>query len=155
MGSRVAALAALLLALAGGAGAAPQCREDTVWLRGDFGTARFTVDIAATDEDRARGLMFVSDMPQGQGMLFVYDRSQRVAFWMKNTLIPLDIVFADAAGRVIRVQERAVPGDLTPLPGGGLVQYVLEINGGLARRMGIAPGTELRHPAIADAAWPC
>lgn len=155
MGSRIAAIAVCALAFAGGAQAQHACRPDTVWLRDDFGTARFSVDIADSARERARGLMFVENMPRSHGMLFVYSYPQRVAFWMKNTLIPLDIVFADAKGVVIRVQENAVPGDLTALPGGGKVQFVLEINGGLAGQIGIEPGTELHHPAITDAAWPC
>nr|MCU0912617.1 DUF192 domain-containing protein [Paracoccaceae bacterium] len=88
---------------------------------------------------------------------FVYERPQPVAFWMKNTLIPLDMVFTDAAGVVTKVHENAVPHDLTAIPGGGDVLTVLEINGGLARAIGIAPGAELRHPALPQdaAAWPC
>ena len=155
MGSRIAAVT-LCAALVAGAGVAAQtCRDDTVWLRGEFGSARFSVDIADDPAERSQGLMFVDDMPRSHGMLFVYPDARPVAFWMKNTLIPLDIIFADAQGRVIRVHENAVPHDETALPGGGDVQYVLEINGGLAARMGIAAGTEMRHPAIRDAAWPC
>jgi uncharacterized membrane protein (UPF0127 family) len=76
---------------------------------------------------------------------------------MKNTLIPLDMIFADARGVVTRVHANAVPGDLTPVVGGENVQFTLEINGGLAARMGIVEGAELRHPAIAQetAVWPC
>lgn len=89
-------------------------------------------------------------------MLFVYDRPQRVSFWMRNTLIPLDMIFMDEAGRVTRVHENAIPLDETGIPGGDEVQYVLEINGGLASRLGIDVGSELRHPIIGDdAAWPC
>ena len=131
------------------------CREDTVWLRGDFGTARFSVDVADEGTERSKGLMFVESMPMSKGMLFVYPRPQRVAFWMKNTLIPLDIIFADARGVVIKAHSNAVPGDLTSIPGGGLVKYVLEINGGLARQLRIEPGVQLQHPAIQDPAWPC
>ncbi len=76
---------------------------------------------------------------------------------MKNTKIPLDMIFADPAGRVTRVHAQAVPGDLTPIDGGEGVLAVLEINGGLAARMGIAPGAVIRHPALdqSRAAWPC
>ena len=150
-----AALAALALAPVAGA-AEPACRDDTVWLRGDWGEARFRVEVADTPEARAQGLMFVEEMPRSEGMLFVYERPQRVSFWMKNTLIPLDMIFADRAGVVRRVHAEAVPGDTTPIPGGDGIFVVLEINGGLAERFGIAPGTELRHPSLgADAAWPC
>ena len=134
---------------------AQQCADDTVWLRGDFGTARFSIDLADTPETRARGLMFVEKMPLSKGMLFVYPRPQKVAFWMKNTLIPLDMIFADETGVVTKVHAKAQPGDLTTIPGEGMVQFVLEINGGLAAQMGIEPGAQLRHPAIVDPIWPC
>ncbi len=100
--------------------------------------------------------MFVEDLPRGEGMLFAYDEPGPVAFWMRNTLIPLDMLFISPEGVVTRVHEDAVPGDETPIPGGDDVQFVLEINGGLADAFGIAPGTEIRHPLIGeDAAWPC
>ncbi|MHA6347611.1 DUF192 domain-containing protein [Roseivivax sp. CAU 1761] len=154
---------AAALTCAGWAGAAlaadtaGECSADRLALRGDFGTAQFAVEVVDTPEERARGLMFVEEMPRMSGMLFVYERAQPVAFWMKNTLIPLDIVFADASGVVQRVHDRAVPGDLTPIPGGEGIQYVLEINGGMAETLGIGEGDALRHPAIPDdrAAWPC
>ncbi len=147
-----------MFALAGGAFANPACREDTAYLRGDFGTARFHVEVADEPEERARGLMFRDTMPKSAGMLFVYDRPQSVAFWMRNTLIPLDMIFLDSSGKVRKVHSNAVPGDETPIPGGASdILMVLEINGGLARAMGIAPGTELRHPAVpgTEARWPC
>ena len=133
------------------------CREDVVYLRGDWGNARFSVDVADTPDLRSQGLMFVEEMPTMSGMLFVYDREQAVSFWMKNTLIPLDMIFADGDGVVQRVHENAIPGDLTSIPGGWDIQFVLEINGGMADRLGIDEGTEMRHPAItADTAvWAC
>lgn len=133
----------------------PTCRDDTIWLRGDFGEARFTVDVAADAASRAQGLMQVPSMPSSKGMLFVYGYPRPVSFWMKNTLIPLDIIFADEHGVVLNVHDMAKPGDETTIPGDGLVQYVLEINGGIASPLGIDAGTQLRHPAIANSAWPC
>jgi uncharacterized membrane protein (UPF0127 family) len=90
-------------------------------------------------------------------MLFVYERPQPVAFWMKNTLIPLDLIFMDRQGRVTRVHEDAVPGDLTPIHGGNEVFAVLEINAGLARRYGIAVGSQMQHEIFSQdsAVWPC
>ncbi len=147
-------LAVALVAAPGLAAAA--CAPGEVALRGDWGTARFSVEVADTAETRARGLMFVEEMPTMSGMLFVYDRPQRASFWMKNTLIPLDMIFAGPDGVVRHVHAEAVPGDLTPITGGDGVFAVLEINGGLAARFGIAPGTEMQHPAFgANAAWPC
>lgn len=159
MGSRrasggLSALLLLALMLAGPASAA--CSPEVVDLRGPFGQARFNVEVADDGDERAQGLMFREKMARSAGMLFIYPAPQRASFWMKNTLIPLDMIFADGSGRVTRVHSNAVPGDLTPIDGGEGVVAVLEINGGLAARMGIAPGTELRHPAFGDAAaWPC
>lgn len=142
------------IALAGPAAAG--CETGKVDLRGDWGTARFSVEVADDPEERSLGLMNREHMAASAGMLFVYERPQRAVFWMKNTLIPLDMIFADSAGVVTHVHENAIPQDLTGIDGGEGVQYVLEINGGLAGRLGIEEGSELRHPAIgAEAAWPC
>jgi hypothetical protein len=157
MGSRALGQSlTLALAVAGGMAAAGPCREDAVWLRGDWGEARFSVEVADDPEERAQGLMFRESLPESAGMLFVYERPQPVAFWMENTLIPLDMIFLDVTGTVHRVHSNAIPGDRTPIPGGREIFAVLEINGGLAEEMGIAPGTEMRHPAFGEAAaWPC
>lgn len=150
----VLALAALLAA--GAASAQEACRDDRIDLRGDWGQAAFRVAVADTPEAQRQGLMFVETMPRGEGMLFVYDAPRPVSFWMSNTLIPLDMVFLSPEGVVTRVHENAVPGDETPIPGGDGVQFVLEINGGLADDLGIEPGDEARHPRIGPgAAWPC
>ncbi|WP_136442511.1 DUF192 domain-containing protein [Pacificoceanicola onchidii] len=160
MGSGINALslATGLVAVSGlGASAGSLCTDDAVWLRGDFGKVRFSVDIADDEAERAQGLMFVETMPTSRGMLFVYDREapNGVAFWMKNTLIPLDMIFADRTGAVIKVHENAIPGDLTAIPSDGPAQYVLEINGGLAAQLGIEAGAQMRHPTIEEAVWPC
>ena len=141
----------------GAAQAAQGCSEDAVDLRGDWGRARFAVEIADDPAERAQGLMFVETMPMMEGMLFVYPRPGPVSFWMRNTLIPLDMVFLDETGTVARVHANAVPLDETSIPGGDGILAVLEINGGLAARLGIAEGSVLRHPAMPQdrAAWPC
>ena len=135
---------------------AAACRADEVLLRWDGGTARFSVELADTPETRAQGLMNRPRMARGAGMLFIYEYPQRVAFWMKNTLIPLDMIFVGPDGVVRGVHANAVPGDETAIPGGSGILAVLEINGGLAAALGIAPGAQMRHPAFGlDAAWPC
>ena len=133
------------------------CRADQIEIRGDFGTARFRIDVADTPAERSQGLMHVPEMPRMTGMLFVYDRPEPVRFWMENTLIALDMIFADETGTVQRIHANAVPLDRTPIPGGDAIQFVLEINGGLSDQFGFSPGDVLRHPAIAPdrAAWPC
>lgn len=135
-----------------------RCRPDSLELQSTTGAlARFTVEIADDAAERSTGLMRRESMPMAAGMLFVYPRPDNVSFWMENTLIPLDMIFADATGTVLRVHENARPLDRTPIPGGANIQYVLEINGGLARRMGITEGSVIRHPAIDQqtAAFPC
>lgn len=101
--------------------------------------------------------MFVEEMATSAGMLFVYDAPQPVSFWMRNTLIPLDMVFIRRDGSVARVHENARPLDETSIFGGDDIQFVLEVNGGLTRRLGIGPGAVAQHPAIPqDAAlFPC
>jgi uncharacterized protein len=154
-GAGVLGMLALALPLPALAEAA--CAPDRLDLRWPDGRESFAVELADTGEERAQGLMFRESMDPGSGMLFVYESPRQAQFWMKNTLIPLDMIFADATGTVTRVHSNAIPGDLTPIDGGSGVALVLEINGGLAERLGIAPGAQMRHPSVAPdlAAWPC
>jgi hypothetical protein len=132
------------------------CATGRVDLRWPGGSESFAVEVADEPQERSRGLMFRESLDPAAGMLFVYESPRRASFWMKNTLIPLDMIFADATGTVTRVHSNAIPGDLRTIDGGTGVAFVLEINGGLAARLGIVPGAELRHPAIGPAAaWPC
>ena len=150
---RLAFLALFLSAAA----AAADCEPGRVDLRGDWGQASFAVELADDPAERARGLMHRERLATGRGMLFVYEEPRRASFWMRNTLIPLDMIFLDPEGRVTRIHENAVPLDETPIDGGDNVLAVLEINGGLARRIGIDEGTQMRHPALdrSIAVWPC
>ena len=149
----LAGLLSLLPALGLAEGA---CAPDRVDLRWPGGSESFAVELADDAAERAQGLMFRESLAPDAGMLFVYESPRRAQFWMKNTLIPLDMIFADATGTVTRVHSNAIPGDLTPIDGGEGVVFVLEINGGLAQRLGIVPGAEVRHPAVGpDAAWSC
>lgn len=150
-------LALALAVLPGCAWAEAVCAPDRLDIRWQDGRESFAVELADDPAERAQGLMFRESLPLSQGMLFVYETPGRPGFWMKNTLIPLDMIFADHTGTVTRVHENAIPGDLNPVDGGPGVMFVLEINGGLASRLGIAPGAVLRHPSVpaATAAWPC
>ena len=150
-------LALLAFLIPGAGAAAPDCQDTAVTLRGDWGSARFTVEIADDPDERAQGLMHRPSMPSGAGMLFVYEGPQSLTFWMRNTLIELDMLFIDPQGVVRHIHHRAQPLDETTIPGGDGLLAVLEINGGLAKRLGITEGTEMRHPAFAanDPAWPC
>lgn len=158
MGSCCARGGLIALFLAGTSGqVSAECSETTVELRNGESVVRFNVEIADTGAERAQGLMNREKLAKSSGMLFVYDTPRRAGFWMKNTLIPLDMIFADATGRVTRVHANAIPHDQTSIDGGDGVALVLEINGGLAKRLGITEGSELRHPAVdqTTAVWAC
>ena len=132
------------------------CSEDRVTVMGSFGQAHFAVTVADENQERARGLMEVAEMPTMAGMLFVYDAPQHATFWMKNTLIGLDMIFAAPDGTILTIHENAIPMDETAIDGGQGVKYVLEINGGLSKRLGVRIGDILQHPAIVeDAKSPC
>jgi uncharacterized membrane protein (UPF0127 family) len=103
----------------------------------------FTVEVAATPEQQERGLMFRKAVPPDRGMIFPYNPPQSVAFWMKNTLIPLDIVYIDANHRIARIAN-AQALDLTPLPSGVPVSAVLELAAGRTAQLGIKPGDTVR-----------
>jgi uncharacterized membrane protein (UPF0127 family) len=133
-----------------------QCSDDSVGIRGDWGKMRFRVDVADDDAERGKGLMFVRDMDRDKGMLFVWDTPRRAQFWMRNTYIPLDMIFVGEDGLVTHIHHNAVPLDETAIDGGEGVIAVLEINGGLSRSFGIDVGSQLQHPAFGPAAaWPC
>jgi uncharacterized membrane protein (UPF0127 family) len=106
----------------------------------------FSIELAVSDEDRARGLMFRRELPDGQGMLFDFGRDQDVAMWMKNTLIPLDMMFITADGRIRRIAENTEPMSTRIIPSGGPVRAVLEVIGGTAKKYGIAAGDRVAHP---------
>ena len=106
---------------------------------------------ADTDATRAQGLMYVKSLPPGQAMIFVYSPAQYVAMWMKNTLIPLDMLFVDPAGCIVTVHERAQPGSLDTIEGDGPIVLVVELAGGSAANLGIGLGDRVTRPEIG---WP-
>jgi uncharacterized membrane protein (UPF0127 family) len=109
------------------------------------GVAHFTVEIADTDTTRERGLMFRKSLGPQQGMLFDFKTPKPVWFWMKNTLIPLDMLFIAPDGRVVSIARNATPMSETPIPAGGPVLGVLEIRGGRAEEIGAEPGDTVRE----------
>ncbi len=133
------------------------CRDNVVDLRGDWGQVRFNIEIADDIEERAEGLMNRPSMPRLSGMLFIYETPGQLTFWMRNTLIPLDMLFVDPDGIVRHIHSNAIPLDETTISGGDGRLAVLEINGGMAKKLGISVGSELRHPSMPQnlAAWPC
>jgi uncharacterized membrane protein (UPF0127 family) len=110
------------------------------------GVHSFSVEVVDNDADRAKGLMFRKSLPEGTGMLFDFKTEQDVAFWMKNTYLPLDMIFIRADGRILRIAENAEPMSTKQIPSGGPVLAVLEVIAGTARKLGIAPGDRVAHP---------
>ena len=102
-------------------------------------------------DTRAQGLMFVEEMAEDQAMIFIYEPPQRVGMWMKNTLIPLDMLFVDASGCIAWVKEQATPGSLDTIEPPGRIALVVELLGGSVARQGIHRGDRVRRPA---AGWP-
>lgn len=145
---RAALLAAIALLSAGCASATGHWVE----LEGN----RYTVEIADTDEKRARGLMFRDAMPSDAGMLFIHDREEPQAYWMKNTRIALDILYFDSQRRLVSQQRNVPPcsaGNACPsYPSRAPARYVLELNAGEAEKLGLQDGAELHFsPALQNA----
>jgi len=127
--------------------AAPALAEplETLSISTKTGDHAFSVEIASTPATRERGLMDRRFLPQDRGMLFEFDRDGPVAFWMKNTYIPLDMVFIARNGAVTRIVDRAEPLSETAIPSGGPCAAVLELNGGVAAQVGLRVGDKVRH----------
>ncbi|MCY7271710.1 MAG: DUF192 domain-containing protein [Sphingomonas bacterium] len=106
-------------------------------------THRFTVEVARTIEQQQTGMMNRNSLAPDRGMLFPYDPPQPVAFWMKNTLIPLDLVFIAPGGKILGVEANAVPLSLDQLPSGGPIEAVLELAGGRAVELGLKSGDQV------------
>ena len=111
---------------------------------------KFDIEMADTEPRREHGLMYRKQMGAYEGMLFDFFREQPVAFWMKNTLIPLDMVFIAADGTVRHVHANATPMSTDSISSEAAVRGVLEINGGTARLLGIKPGDKVRHPIFGN-----
>lgn len=125
----------------------PALPVTTIVVDTDAGAHTLTVEVAADNVSRARGLMERQSLAPDAGMLFDYHKPSMVAFWMKNTPLPLDMVFIRADGRVASVVANAIPYDETPIPAVEPVRAVLELNGGRAAELGIHPGS-LVHAKI-------
>ncbi len=121
---------------------------DEVVIRSQSGEHRFVVEVARSPDQRSRGLMFRRSMPPDAGMLFDFLEEVPVSMWMKNTIIPLDMLFFDSTGRIVRIEERTVPLSLTVISSGVPVRGVLEVNAGTVARLGIRPGDRVIYKAF-------
>ena len=106
----------------------------------------FAVEMATTEEEKTTGLMYRKELADGKGMLFDFSPEQEVSMWMKNTYIPLDMIFIRADGRILRIAENTVPLSETLVPSGGPVRAVLEVIGGTAKKLGITAGDRVSYP---------
>jgi uncharacterized membrane protein (UPF0127 family) len=110
------------------------------------GVQVFSVEIAKTEQEKETGLMYRKELADGKGMLFDFSPEQQVSMWMKNTYIPLDMIFIRADGRILRIAENTEPLSTRIIPSMGLAKGVLEVIGGTAQKYGIAPGDRVGHP---------
>ncbi|HEX6441466.1 MAG TPA: DUF192 domain-containing protein [Stellaceae bacterium] len=115
------------------------------------GPYKFSVEVATTPEQMEQGLMFRKSLATDAGMIFDFKTPQPAMMWMKNTLIPLDMLFVDAQGRIVNIHERAVPGSLETIGSSAPVRAVIELNGGTAARLGIKPGDRVVFPIFGNA----
>jgi hypothetical protein len=120
--------------------------EQTVEIATKTGVHAFSVEIAANDAEREKGLMFRKELPEGHGMLFDFQREQEVGFWMQNTYISLDMIFIRGDGRILRIAENTEPLSTRIIPSNGPVRAVLEVSAGTVRKYGIAPGDRVASP---------
>lgn len=111
----------------------------------------FSIHLAISPWQRARGLSFVKSLPPDQGMLFLFPRHHRIVMWMKDTLIPLDMLFIAPDGRVLQIEANTMPGSLQHIRGDPEASAVLELNGGTSDRLGIRPGARVLFPSFEPA----
>jgi uncharacterized protein len=115
------------------------------------GSHKFSVEVATTPAQMEQGLMFRRSLAPDGGMIFDFRMPSMATMWMKNTLIPLDMLFVDAQGRIVNIHERAVPGSLDTIAAAAPVRAVVELNGGTAARLGIRPGDRVVFPIFGNA----
>jgi uncharacterized membrane protein (UPF0127 family) len=141
-----AALALLVLPVARLAALAP----GELVIETGQGARQFTIELAATPDERSRGLMFRNSMAPDHGMLFDFHTEQPVAFWMKDTPLPLDMLFIDGQGTVVQIAPDTTPYSEAPIIARQPVRAVLELNAGTSARLEIAPGAKVRHAIFGD-----
>jgi len=147
-------LLALTLAVFAVAGRAQQLQtfeKSSLVIETPAGPKRFDVELAVTPAQEEQGLMFREHLNPDAGMLFLFNDTQPRAFWMKNTLIPLDMLFIAADGRIVDIHERAIPLSENIIPSQVPARAVLELNGGTVNRLGIKVGDLVRHKSFGNA----
>jgi len=144
--------AAVMIAWSVGAGAqTPAFERTTLSIETAQGRHPFDIELALTSAQQSQGLMFRRKMAADAGMLFFHQRERVATMWMRNTILPLDMLFVATDGRVVHIAERAVPQSLTTISAGRPVRAVLELNAGTVRRLAIKSGDRLIHPLFGNA----
>lgn len=147
-GSMLAGLVALLLLAMPLSGRAAEFQPLEIITKS--GVQVFSVEMAKTEQERATGLMYRKELPEGKGMLFDFTPEQPVSMWMKNTYISLDMIFIAGDGRIIRIAENTEPESLKTISSGGPAKGVLEVIAGTAKKFGIRPGDRVAHPLFSS-----
>jgi uncharacterized protein len=151
--ARLALLFVMLAAVPAGHAAAQLQQFPTapLTIESTGGPHKFAVEVATTPQQMAQGLMFRRSLAPDAGMIFDFKTPSMATMWMKNTLIPLDMLFVDAQGRIVNIHERAVPGSLDTISAAAPVRAVVELNGGTAARLGIRAGDRVLFPIFGNA----
>ena len=132
----------LIVAFSGCTDGGPKFEKRDLVLEGAGKSIVLKLEIAKTDEERSRGLMFRKNLPDGEGMLFIFERDQVLSFWMKNTLVPLSIAFIASDGRIMEIRDME-PGNLNPVNSSRSVRYALEVPQGWFNRVSLGVGDRL------------
>jgi len=146
-GVRVWLAVAVIAAFTAFAGVVAQAASfQTLEIATKSGVHIFSVEIATTEDEKQKGLMYRRELADGKGMLFDFSPEQQISMWMKNTYISLDMIFIRADGRILRIAENTEPESTKIISSGGLARGVLEVPAGTAQKYGIAPGDRVSHP---------
>ena len=121
-------------------------RADSLTIQTHSDRFEFHIELADTPEERQRGLMYRRTLADDHGMLFDFTPSRPVIMWMRNTYVPLDMVFIDSEGQIVKIVPNTVPLSETVIPSDGPVRAVLELHGGITQQLGIEPGDRVLHP---------
>ncbi|MEM9634356.1 MAG: DUF192 domain-containing protein [Pseudomonadota bacterium] len=121
---------------------------ETLLVKSGEAEHRFLVEVAATDIERARGLMFREEMAADHGMLFIFEGEGERFFWMKNTPLPLDIIYVDNAGHIVSIAAETTPFSEAVIPSGKPARFVLEVNAGIAEKLAIKVGDQISSPSM-------
>ena len=147
---RAMVIGALFCAAGAAAAASVSFEESPLTVDGANGQFEFVVELAVSPAQRSQGLMFRESLEEDRGMLFDFGRPQRASMWMRNTYVPLDMLFIDAQGQITQIAANTQPLSDTVIASREPVRAVLELRGGVSAKLGIEPGDRVIHPIFAE-----